>query len=415
MTMILPFKGLRPVAGLAQDVSAPPYDVMNRAEAKEMAKGKPLSFLHISRPEIDLEDDLNPYDEKVYAKGKERLEEMIENKHLAQDPCDSYYFYQMQDGEHIQTGLMAVASAKKYDENLILKHELTRNDKETDRIKMIEGMNAQASPVLLTCKPTEEFRVIGAVVTESAPTAEVVDLQGVTHRLWAVDNPSVVEAVSALFNGGHKDLDKLYIADGHHRSAAGSRVAAIRKEQNPNHTGDESYNYFLSVIFPSDEMKILDYNRVVKDLNGLSIGEFLAKVSESFAVTQVDAAYKPAVPGEVGMFLGKHWYSLKVKEELIPDEATGKLDVSLLYNLLLAPVLAIGNPRTDKRIDFVGGIRGLKELEKRVLQGDSEVAFAMYPTQMEQIISVADAGEIMPPKSTWFEPKLVDGLVSHLL
>ena len=283
---------------------------------------------------------------------------------------------------------------------------------------MIEGMNAQASPVLLTCKPTEQFRVIGKKVTASAPSAVVIDLQGVTHRLWAVADASTVSEISALFNGGSDVLDKLYIADGHHLSAAGSKVAAIRKEQNPNHSGDESYNYFLSVIFPSDEMLILDYNRVIKDLNDLSIGEFIAKTSQSFEVTQVEAAYKPKAPNEMGMFLGKSWYRLQTKEVVkaaVNDSATDRLDVSVLYNYILKPHLGIGNPRTDKRIDFVGGIRGLKELEKRVNSGECKVAFAMYPTQMEQIISVADVGEIMPPKSTWFEPKLVDGLVSHLL
>ena len=412
MTLIQPFKGLRPTREKAQDVSAPPYDVVSKKEAKELAQDKPYSFLHVSRPEIDLPDEIDPYSDEVYGQGKKKLEEMIAEGLLVRDQSPAYYLYQIQDGAHIQTGLVAVASAEKYDQNLIVKHELTRAVKEKDRICMIDTMNAQASPVLLACPPSEEFRKLGSEITKASPDLAVKDERGVDHRLWVVAQAAQIDQLNRIFNQG---FEKIYIADGHHRSAAGSRVAALRKEANPNHSGSEGYNYFLSVIFPADEMKILDYNRAVTDLNGLSADELLKALEGSFLVTPQDGAYKPPRPAEMGMFLEGKWYRLEVKKEKIPQDPTQSLDVTLLYDQCLKPILGIGNPRTDKRIDFIGGIRGLAELEKRVRAGEFAVAFAMHPTKMEQIMAVADAGEIMPPKSTWFEPKLVDGLITHLL
>ncbi len=387
--------------------------MVSRQEASELAQNKPLSFLHISRPEIDLPEVTNPYDDQVYDQGKKRLEEMRAQGNLLQDKQKQYYLYQMQDGAHIQTGLVALASVEKYNQNQIVKHELTRKEKETDRIRMIDGMNAQASPVLLACPASPKFREIIAPVLQTTAENEIKDERGVVHRLWLAGDPAVMRELDQLFNQG--GFQKLYIADGHHRSAAASQIAARRKAANPNHRGQESYNYFLSVIFPADEMKILDYNRAITDLNGMTPGAFLQALEPAFQVAAAKAVERPAHPQEMILYLAGQWYQLKVKKEKIPRDPTASLDVSLLYDLILAPILGIGNPRTDKRIDFIGGIRGLEELKKRVDTGEFALAFGMHPTKMEQIMQVADADEIMPPKSTWFEPKLVDGLVSHLL
>ena len=412
MTLIRAFTGLRPVAGRAEDVAAPPYDVLNSAEARARVQGREWSFLHISKPEIDLAEGTDPYSDDVYAKGAENLQRMIDGGILSRDDKPCYYFYRLIMGEHVQTGLVAAASVADYDSNRIRKHEFTRPDKEDDRVRNIDALNAQTGPVFLTYKHTDTVDDIAAQVTSSEPDVDITADDGVQHTLWVVSDEATVNALTATFDV----MDCLYIADGHHRSAAASRIAAKRKAANPEHSGDESYNYFLSVIFPDNQMMILDYNRVITDLNGLDVACFIEKVSENFTVTEHQGAFKPSENGQFGMYIEGKWYALTINPALIPvDDPVASLDVSLLADNLIEPVLGISDPRRDKRIDFVGGIRGLAELEKRVDSGEMAVAFALFATSIEQLMDVADSGNVMPPKSTWFEPKLADGLVSHVL
>jgi len=412
MTLIRPFTGLRPVDGRASDVAAPPYDVLNSAEARERAEGKEWSFLHISKPEIDLTEGTNPYTDEVYAKGADNLQRMIDAAVLARDTTDCYYFYRIVMGNHEQTGIVAAASVPDYDTNRIRKHEFTRPDKEDDRVRNIDSLNTQTGPVFLTYKHSSDVDAISEEVAKAEPDVDIKADDGIRHTLWVVADSEVVARLTALFDA----MDCLYIADGHHRSAAASRVAATRKAANADHTGEESYNYFLSVIFPDNQMKILDYNRVATDLNGLDAETFLEKVAQSFSVEASDEPVKPRGNGEYGLYLPGQWYQLKAKADLIPqNDPVASLDVSVLADQLIDPILGISDPRRDKRIDFVGGIRGLAELEKRVDSGEMAVAFALFPTRIDQLMDVADSGNVMPPKSTWFEPKLADGLVSHVL
>lgn len=412
MSLVKAFAGLRPVAGREDDVVAPPYDVMNQAEARELVDGRPWSFLHISRPEVDLPEGTDPYAPEVYAKGRENLDHMISQGVLNQEDSPSYYVYRLTMGEHVQTGLMAAASTEAYDQDRIKKHEFTRPMKEDDRVRNIDTLNAQTGPVFLVYPSTDSIDSILQQVSEAAPDMDVTAKDGVRHELWVVSQAGTVQALTDAFEA----LDALYVADGHHRSAAASRIAGERKKANSAHTGKEHYNYFLSVIFPHNQMQILDYNRVIKDLNGLDKTDLLARVAEAFVVESSDKPVKPQGTGEFGMYLDGNWYRLQINPQLIPqDDPVARLDVSLLQDNLIEPLLGISDPRRDDRIDFVGGIRGLAELEKRVDSGDWAVAFSFYPTTMDALMAVADAGEVMPPKSTWFEPKLADGLVSHLL
>ncbi|MCW9078375.1 MAG: DUF1015 family protein [Gammaproteobacteria bacterium] len=413
MSLIKPFRGLRPVPGRSDDVVAPPYDVVDRAEAKALVKNRPWSFLHISRPEIDLPDTTDPYDPAVYAKGRENLDRMVAEGILVREDRPCYYAYRLTMGEHIQTGIVATASVEAYDRNRIKKHEFTRPVKEDDRVRQIDTLNAQTGPVFLVYAADP---VVDGILREVSSVPADVDVtagrDGVRHEIWKIERFETVEALTAAFDA----MPAIYVADGHHRSAAGSRVGNARREANPAHTGEESYNYFLTVIFPHDQMQILDYNRVVRDLNGLSKDGFLAAVGTAFDLELSDRPVKPASSGEFGMYLDGQWYRLRIHEERIPEEdPVARLDVSLLQNNLIEPVLGIEDPRRDDRIDFVGGIRGLEGLEKRVDSGDWELAFALFPTTMKALMDVADAGEVMPPKSTWFEPKLADGLISHVL
>jgi len=412
MSLIRPFAGLRPAPGRAADVLAPPYDVLNTEEARARAEGRPWSFLHISKPEIDLPPGTDPYSPAVYAKGKENFAHQIAAGVLVRDPQTCYYLYRLVMGTHTQTGIVAAASVPDYDSNRIRKHEFTRPDKEDDRVRQIDALNAQTGPVFLTYKHNAGIDALVARVTADAPEVDVTAEDGVRHSLWVLREPAGMETITRTFDA----MDNLYIADGHHRSAAASRVAATRKAANPEHTGHEAYNYFLAVIFPGNQMQILDYNRVVKDLNGHTVEELVTEIAEAFTVEPETAAVKPARAREFGMYLDGRWYRLHIDPEFIPDEDPVKrLDVSLLQDNLLGPILAIGDQRHDKRIDFVGGIRGLQELERRVDSGEMACAFTIFPTAMADLMRVADAGEVMPPKSTWFEPKLADGLVSHLL
>ena len=412
MPLIRPFRGLRPAAGRARDIVAPPYDVLNTEEARQRAAGRPDSFLHISKPEIDLPSGTDPYSVPVYEKGRINFRRMIDAGVLAQEADPAYYFYRLIMGPHEQTGLVAAASVADYDRNRIRKHEFTRPDKEDDRVSQIDALNAQTGPVFLTYRQSDTVDAIASQTTAGEPDIDVVADDGVHHAVWVVREQVVIDRITELFDA----MSCLYIADGHHRSAAASRVAAARKAGNSEHNGEEAYNYFLSVIFPDNQMQILDYNRLVADLNGCSVDAFLAAVEAAFTVEPRSAAFKPAAHGEFGMYLSGQWYRLVIKPEKIPsDDPVARLDVSLLADNLVDPILGIRDPRRDKRIDFVGGIRGLGELERRVDSGEMAVAFALFPTSLAELMAVADAGEVMPPKSTWFEPKLADGLVSHLL
>ena len=412
MPLIRPFPGLRPLPEKAAEVAAPPYDVLDSNEARERAKGKPWSFLHISKPEIDLPAGTDPYSPEVYAKGKENFERMLQEGVLKQDGAPCYYLYRLIMGDHQQTGLVAAASVADYDTNRIRKHEFTRPDKEDDRVRQVDALNAQTGPVFLTYKQNAVIDELVAKATAAVPEIDIVADTGVRHSLWVVRDAAQQGLITRTFDA----MDCLYIADGHHRSAAASRVAASRKAANPRHTGEEAYNYFLSVIFPGNQMQILDYNRVLKDLHGNSPEQFLAKLENAFTVEKAEGQCKPGKTGEFGMYLGRQWYRLTIKPELIPQaDPVKRLDVSLLQDNLVGPILGIADQRTGKRIDFVGGIRGLAELERRVDSGEMAVAIALHATSMAQLMAVADAGEVMPPKSTWFEPKLADGLVSHLL
>ena len=410
MTLIRPFRGLRPVPEKAADVVAPPYDVLNTSEARQRAEGRPWSFLHISKPEIDLPDGTDPYTDEVYQTGAANLQRMIDAGILVRDEQDSYYVYQLVMGEHVQTGIVAVASVAAYDANRIKKHEFTRPDKEQDRVRQIDALNAQTGPVFLTYRHQQEVERLISAVTAGTPDFDLVADDGVRHVLWPVSEPEKVSAITAAF----ERMPALYIADGHHRSAAASRVAAMRNTA--GQTPEAAHNYFLAVIFSDRQMRILDYNRVVKDLNGLSPAAFMQRLQPAFTVTPSDRPVKPDAAGVFGMYLDGRWYRLVIADTLRnASDPVKRLDVSLLADNLIEPVLGISDPRRDQRIDFVGGIRGLEELEKRVDSGEMQVAFSLYPTSLEELMAVADNDEVMPPKSTWFEPKLADGLVSHLL
>lgn len=411
MSLIKPFAGLRPKPEFAADVIAPPYDVLNTEEARLRATGRPYSFLHISKPEIDLPVGTDPYDASVYAKGSENLQHMIKDNVLIRDQHACYYLYRLIMGQHTQTGLVAVASVIDYDSNRIRKHEFTRPAKEDDRVRQIDALNAQTGPVFLTYRHSTVVDDLANRITTTTPVYDLTADDGVQHTLWLIEDKNDINKLTNTFN----NMECLYIADGHHRSAAASRIAKLRHQQHQS-SEEITADYFLAVLFPDNQMKILDYNRVVTDLNGLSKQDFLVHISDAFEVKVCENPVKPGNPGEFGMYLEQQWYRLKIKSERIPQaDPVRRLDVSLLQDNLIEPILGIRDPRRDNRIDFVGGIRGLTELEKRVDSGEMQVAFSLYPTRMEDLMAVADANEVMPPKSTWFEPKLADGLVSHVL
>jgi uncharacterized protein (DUF1015 family) len=405
--LVRPFAALRPTAASAADVVAPPYDVVSTEEARALAAGRPSSFLHISRPEIDLPDGSPPYSDAAYAQGARSLARLVAEGVLVRDDRPSFYVYRMVMNGRAQTGVAFVGSVSAYEQHRIRRHELTRPDKEHDRVRNIATLNAQTGPVLLAYRANTTLRDLVGAATEAAPLLSVTGPNDVVHSVWRVAAPGAVASLQAALDA----LDALYIADGHHRSAAAARVAAARRG-----AAGASHEFFLAVAFPHDEMRILDYNRVVSDLNGLTPDALLARIRESFSVEEAPAGRSPAQPETFAMYLAGHWHALKILPQLVPrQDPVASLDVSLLQDRLLAPILGIGDPRTDARIDFIGGIRGLRELERRVQSGRAAVAFALHPTRMEQLMAVADAGKLMPPKSTWFEPKLADGLLSHVL
>jgi len=406
LPLIQPFRALRPVEGRAEEVLAPPYDVLSSAEARERAKDKPWSFLHISKPEIDLGPGIDPHDRAVYAKAGETLERMTTSGILMRDDTPSYYVYRLTRGERRQTGLAAIASLADYTSNRIRKHELTTPEKEDDRVRQIEAVNAQTGPVMIAYPAAPNIDAILARAAARTPVVDVTADDGVRHQLWVIDDDETVGALTRAFDA----LPAVYIADGHHRSAAAARVAEARG------TRAGSHRYFLAVLFPDHEMTILDYNRVIRDLNGRTPAELLDELRKRMTVAASDKPVAPANAAEFGMHLAGRWYRLTLPAATVPkDDPIGRLPITLLARNVIEPLFAITDPRTDKRIDFVGGGRGLAELERRVASGEMAVAFALYPTQMADLMAVADAGGIMPPKSTWFEPKLADGMVNHVL
>jgi uncharacterized protein (DUF1015 family) len=407
MAQIKPFRAWRPRPELAERVASPPYDVVSSEEAREMAAGNPLSFLHVVKPEIDLESGIDLYSDSVYAKGAENLKKLKDDGVMMREQWPALYLYRQVMGNHVQTGLVTGASIDEYEADLIKKHEHTRPKKEDDRTRHVEALNANTGPVFLTYKARTGIDSLVDRLTTADPTYDFVAPDGIRHVLWVVDEAAEVDALVSAF----REVPELYVADGHHRSAAATRVRAIRRDANPRHCGDEPYNFFLSVIFPHDQMLIMDYNRVVKMPPGSPLDEFLAKVGERFDIADGEAE-KPSEVRTFGMFLDGSWYRLTAREGTFPvEDPVRSLDVAILQDNLLAPVLGIGDPRSDENIDFVGGIRGLAELEKRVNSGEWTVAFALHPTAIEQLFAVADAGMVMPPKSTWFEPKLRSGLI----
>jgi uncharacterized protein (DUF1015 family) len=409
--MVRPFAGLRPAAGRAADVAAPPYDVVSEAEARAQSKGRPWSFLHVSRAEIDLPEGTDSHDDVVYAKAAENLNHMVDEGVLVRDDAPCYYVYRLRMGDHVQTGIVGAGSIAAYDANRIRRHELTRPDKEDDRVRQIDVLNAQTGPVMATHRKDPRVAEAIAKATTGQPDSHVTADGGVEHSVWVIDDTTEIASLNDAFDA----MEAIYIADGHHRSASASRVAASRRAENDGATGDEDYEFFLIVTFPDDEVQILDYNRVVRDLNGLTTEAFLARVGETFTITPQDQPAKPAAARVFGMYLDGQWHHLGLRDVVSTQDPVAALDISVLTDRLLAPVLAIGDPRLDDRIGFIGGIRGMAELEHIVDSGDMAVAFALFPTSLGDLMAVADANQVMPPKSTWFEPKLADGLVSLVL
>ncbi len=411
MAVIRKFKAIRPTSEMAEAVAALPYDVVNSEEAREMTKDKPYSFLHVDKAEIDLPVDTDIYSPQVYAKAKENLDKLVSDGILVQDNKSMLYVYELTMDGRSQTGLVACTSIDEYLNGIIKKHELTREDKEQDRIRHVDICNANTGPIFLAYRTVDEISAIIENVKKNAPVYDFTAEDGIKHRAWVIDNDETANKLIELF----KAVPNLYIADGHHRNASAAKVGLKRRAEHPDYTGDEEFNYYLAVIFPSDQLKIMDYNRVVKDLNGMTSEEFMNKLAEKFDIHEADGRAKPEKQYDFGMYLDKKWYMLTAKENLRVNDAVAGLDVSILQDNVLIPILGIGDIRTDKRIDFVGGIRGLGELERRVDSGEMKVAFAMYPTSIDQLMTIADENKIMPPKSTWFEPKLRSGLFIHSL
>ena len=411
MAVVKPFICIRPAKENAAKVASLPYDVYNRKEACAAVAGNPVSFLNIDRAETQFSDDVDTYADCVYEKARELLDTQIAEGVYVTDAGDHYYLYELTMDGRSQTGIVACSSIDDYVNGVVKKHENTREDKELDRIRHVDTVNAQTGPIFLAYRQNETLKAIVAEEKAKPVLYDFVSDDGIRHRVWKIDDPAQTAAIEAAFAA----IPATYIADGHHRAASAVKVGLKRRAENPGYTGEEPFNYFLSVLFPDEELMILPYNRVVKDLNGLSREQFFEAVKEKFELEEIGKEpYAPAEKGTFGMYLDNTWYALKVLPQYKNADPVKGLDVSILQDQLLGPVLGIGDPRTDKRIDFIGGIRGLKELERRVSE-DMEIAFSMYPTSIEELLAVADAGLLMPPKSTWFEPKLRSGLFIHRL
>lgn len=414
MAIVKAFRAIRPTPELAQKVAALPYDVMDSNEAREMVKGNPYSFLHIDKAEIDLDPAIDLYDKRVYEKARDNMRDMIKDGVLQQDKNNCLYIYKQMMNGRAQVGLVGCTSIDDYINDIIKKHEFTRADKEQDRINHVDYCNANTGPIFLTYRAKKAINeMVNGWMANHKPVYDFVSEDGIGHTVWVIDEAAAIKNLEAEFAA----IDYLYIADGHHRSASAVKVGLKRREGFPNYKGDEEFNYFLSVLFPDEQLYIMDYNRVVKDLNGNSTDEFVKKVGEKFDIEACkgEGPFKPYAKRTYGMYLDGKWYKLTAKAGTYNEnDPVDRLDVSIMQNNLLNPILGIQDPRTDKRIDFVGGIRGLKELERRVNAG-MKVAFSMYPTTIDDLMSIADAGKVMPPKSTWFEPKLRSGLFIHEL
>ena len=414
MAIIKPFRALRPISELVSQIASPPYDVINREEAYQMAKNNHYSFLHVSKAEIDLDFTVNPYDERVYKKAKDNLNRLVKEKVYLKEEKEIFYLYRQIREDRTQTGLVVCTSIDDYLKGIIKKHESTQADKEEDRMKHIESTEANTGPVFLAYKAKDEVnQIVNQWIEAKKPIYNFTSEHKMTHLCWVIDDEKVIQQLINIF----AKIDGFYIADGHHRAAAGVKVGLRKREQFKNYTGKEEFNYFLSVLFPHNELYIMDYNRVVKDLFGNSEEEFIQKVSRNFNIERKRGGerYTPTQKHVFGMYLNNIWYKLTALPKTFnKNDSLEKLDVSILQNNLLAPILGIKDPRLDQRIEFVGGIRGLKELERRVDKG-MKVAFALFPTSIEELMAVADAGKIMPPKSTWFEPKLYCGIFIHQL
>ncbi len=412
MATVRPFIGFRPQRQFAAQVAAKPYDVLSTEEARAEAATNPLSFLHVSKPEIDLPVGVNPYDEQVYQKGRENLQRLIADGILQKDQTPCYYLYAQVLGAHGQYGIVGCGSVEEYLNNTIRKHELTRNDKERDRMNHVLATNAHTGPIFVMYRANPSLKSIADHVRTGQPVYDFTVDDGIRHIFWVVSDRDAMREITDAF----RMVERLYVADGHHRLAAAARVGQTLAHSNMRHTGDEEYNFFLAVLFPHDQLRIMDYNRVVKDLHGNPLEAFLSELRRKFTVRDSLDRVHPTKKSEYGMYLGGRWYRLEASERLqATSDPVERLDVSILQNHVLGPMLGIVDPRSDRRIDFVGGIRGLGELEQRVDSGEMAVAFSLYPTSVDELLAIADAGKIMPPKSTWFEPKLRDGLVVHLL
>ncbi len=410
MITIRPLKGLRPPKDMTKRVAAPPYDVISSDEARSMAEGNPVSFLHVNKPEIDLPAGTDLYSDAVYEKGRDNLQRFVREGILVPDQQETIYVYSLTWQGHVQTGYLCLSSVDDYLQGRIKKHELTRADKEADRTRLTDVQNAQIGPVFLFYRSQQQLDAILQQTIQTAAEVDFISPDQVRNQLWLITDPARIRTIQELF----AQLDATYVADGHHRSASACNVCLLRRRQNPRYNGEEPFNYFLSVIFPHDQLRILPYNRVVKDLNGHT--DFVEKIKTGFVVEPLSGEWTEESPHRFGMYLAGRWYRLTAKPDAFPEsDPLASLDVNILMNLILEPVLGIGDPRTDKRIDFIGGIRGNAELVRLVDSGKFQVAFSLPPTTMEQLIHVADAGLIMPPKSTWFEPKLKSGLVVHQL
>jgi len=414
MSKIIPFQAIRPSQGLAQQIAALPYDVVSSEEARIIAENNPLSFLHIDKAEIDLEPSISPYDDAVYVKAKENLDRLRKNGHLVQDERPCLYIYSLTMNDRTQNGLVACASVDEYVNGGIKKHELTLEKKEQDRIRHVDTCNAHTGPIFLTYRPMDSIaQIIEQWKSEHSPVFDYMEEDGIGHAGWVIDDPEIQTRLSTAF----AEVPALYIADGHHRAASAVKVGLLRRTAEQAPDPDALYNFFLSVLFPSNELKILDYNRVVRDLNGHTKEDFLLALAQDFIVEPLNpgAAINPQAPKQYGMYLDGQWYRLAYRGTAAPASPVDNLDVSVLGNTVLTPILGIGDIRTDTRIHFVGGIRGTGELEKMVDSGEYAVAFALHPTSIDEVMEIADQGLIMPPKSTWFEPKLRSGLFIHSL
>lgn len=411
MAVIRPFQAYRPKKGLEEKIAALPYDVYNREEAREAVKGNPLSFLNIDRAETQFDSSVDTYADTVYQKAHDLLWDMIQKGEFVQEEKPVYYIYELTMDGRVQTGIVACASVDDYQNQVIKKHENTRADKEQDRIRHVEACEAQTGPIFLAYRANDTLREIIARTKSAQALYDFTSEDGITHRVWCICDDAAIAAIQQTFEG----ISQIYIADGHHRCASAVKVGLKKRAETPDYTGEEAFNYFLSVLFADEELMIMDYNRVVKDLNGLTPAQFLEDVSKVYHfVSKSETCQKPAHKGQVSLLVDGTWYLLEVKGEYKSTDPVDGLDVAVLQNHILAPVLGIRDPKTDKRIDFVGGIRGIQELERRV-KTDCAAAFAMYPTSIHELFGVADANMLMPPKSTWFEPKLRSGLFIHVI